>query len=734
MPRELIQKYLNNPLVLAGAAAVLCFILVIIIVLLVRRSRRRAVEAEWAADLERHEREAGTDYRAEPPPLEPALRRTSPLDQGSQKLLKFAGGVIESGGGTDSLSKLSEALIELIGADSAALWRVDQSAGMVKVINFRGSGLTEMLPIPLGQGITGRVAESGEALVIEDAPSDPRCLFPHEARENGIISYAGAPVFDQGRVIGVVEAYSSKFGAWSRRDAITLRQAADLLVTLFRDINESASRLRVETAYLGLVDAMVRLTSLDELMEAAVQVLGHALGASRVLAIEFEGDRMLPVRYEYREPASSSAKGSVYSPDFAVRALSRGKGGPVVISDSLVESLLDGEVVTHLGIKSELAVYVQGNGSVSSMLYVHQCDRKREWETDEIEFAARVAAHLSLSIKVVQSRDQSFRELEAARGEVRRASEAGARMRVYVDALPEAVVGLDREGRITFFNAAARERLGLRNEDVGRQAEMTESLVMSKEGIWNRVAACERVTRFDAEIGLMSGPVGPAAAPETTASAMIFVPVSISVGTLRNEKNEIAGRVVVVSDVSHLNPPAPVISSRRVPELERLVRKLEESLKDSRAAEAEAREAEANARAGLERALQDDAESKAASADLWRAEAELRKERDQLREDEARARRSSQQLLEINRLKSEFIVNAGRELEGSLQSVAGFAELLGQGSYGELNPDQLQVVQGIYAWARRMKADVDWLIEYGSSRSRRLDTNSADGGQEPPDS
>ncbi|HKV38353.1 MAG TPA: hypothetical protein VJX67_04005, partial [Blastocatellia bacterium] len=95
---------------------------------------------------------------------------------------------------------------------------------------------------------------------------------------------------------------------------------------------------------------------------------------------------------------------------------------------------------------------------------------------------------------------------------------------------------------------------------------------------------------------------------------------------------------------------------------------------------------------------------------------------DRARDDEARARRAAQQLLEINRLKSDFIVNAGRELDASLQSVLGFAELLGQGSYGKLTPEQQEAVKNIYAWGRRMKSDIDWLVEYGSTRARRLDT------------
>jgi len=73
-------------------------------------------------------------------------------------------------------------------------------------------------------------------------------------------------------------------------------------------------------------------------------------------------------------------------------------------------------------------------------------------------------------------------------------------------------------------------------------------------------------------------------------------------------------------------------------------------------------------------------------------------------------------------LKSEFIVNAGHEIEASLQSVLGLSELLDRGAFGDLTREQKETVQSVYSWAQRIKSDVDWLIEYGSTRSRRLES------------
>jgi signal transduction histidine kinase len=148
--------------------------------------------------------------------------------------------------------------------------------------------------------------------------------------------------------------------------------------------------------------------------------------------------------------------------------------------------------------------------------------------------------------------------------------------------------------------------------------------------------------------------------------------------------------------------------------LQKRVDQLERESASARSAENQTRTMLAHA-SGLEAKARADADA------ARRAETDARHDAERLAAECVRAQNASQQLLEINRLKSEFIVNAGREIDASLQSVLGLAEMLEQGSYGPLGPEQLEAVRGIYNWGRRVKSDVDWLIEYGSARSRRLE-------------
>jgi GAF domain-containing protein len=474
----------------------------------------------------------------------------------------------------------------LVDSDSAGLWRVDKADSMVRMVAAHGLKSSEFLPLPLGQGLAGNVAQSGVVLALEDAPSDPRCIFPREARESGITSYLGAPLASEGETLGVIEVHSARHRLWTENDRCALESAATIIAELVKSTDSRGDRLRVETAYLGLSEALQRLRSPEEVKEAVVEVLGHALGGSRVMVVEFdEQDRPETIKQEYRQPSVKSAVGATFEEALVTRVAEAAAGGqPITISNSRENSLMGTDNAVELGVLSEMAVPIRIDGKTRSIIYVHQCDREREWEKEELEFAERVVRQLSLTLSNLHAFELASTEAKQAREEARQAFE------------------------------------------------------------------------------------------------------------------ESGG------------------ASARVQELEKQIESFERVLAQSRAVEDQVRSLLAKASA---------LEAKArAEADVTRrSEAEAKQQLERAREELNQAHDSSRQLLDINKLKSEFIVNAGHEIEASLQSVLGLTEMLERGSYGELSLEQQDTVHHIYGWARRIKSDVDWLIEYGSTRSRRLESS-----------
>ena len=504
----------------------------------------------------------------------------SALNERTSQSLGFAHALLACLEEPSPLASIARELTRLVGASSSALWRIEPGSSMVRMVAAYGLKSAEFLPLPMGQGLAGSIAQTGEPLSLEDAPSDPRCIFPREARESGIGAYLGAPVISDGKAVGVVEVHTAQPRRWSENDLHSLSFAALLVAEVLKNTEARGNRLRVESAYLGLSEALQRLRSPGDVMEAAIEVLGHALGVSRAVVVEFDdAGQPAPVKLEYHAANVKPALGAKLTAEMAARLAASPDGEPIAVTDSRKESLVGAEKAGELELLSELAVPVRVEGKTRAVLYLHQCDRVREWQRDEIEFADRVARQLSLSLSNVNSLEAATREAQSAREEVRRA-------------------GGDTTTRL---------------------------------------------------------------------------------------------------------------------------RELQQKLTDLERAANDARTAESQARALLAKASAAEAKARAETEVVRRSEGELRQERERLRDNYSRVEASAQQLLEINRLKSEFIVNAGREIEGALQPVLGLAELLERGTYGQINNEQREAVRGIYASAKRIKSDVDWLIDYGSTRSRRLE-------------
>jgi len=64
--------------------------------------------------------------------------------------------------------------------------------------------------LKLGEGIAGRVAKENKAIVILDVKDDERYLNQDIAKKEGLCSLASVPLAVKGRVIGVLNCYTSK--------------------------------------------------------------------------------------------------------------------------------------------------------------------------------------------------------------------------------------------------------------------------------------------------------------------------------------------------------------------------------------------------------------------------------------------------------------------------------------------------------------------------------------------
>jgi len=179
----------------------------------------------------------------------------------------------------DALLRLiADSTVSMVGAERATIYIVDQERQEFWSRVAIGTGVGE-IRFPLGVGIAGTVAQTGETISIPDAYVDPR--FNSESdRRTGFHTrnlLTLAMTGHDGAVIGVFQAINKKDGEFTVEDEVTLGSLA------------SSAAVAVENAQL--VNAQKRLwLSLIETLATTVdardqQTAGHSKRVTRYAAV-----------------------------------------------------------------------------------------------------------------------------------------------------------------------------------------------------------------------------------------------------------------------------------------------------------------------------------------------------------------------------------------------------------------------------------------------------------------
>jgi GAF domain-containing protein len=105
---------------------------------------------------------------------------------------------------------------------------VDREADELVLGPWIGPEATEHTRIPIGVGICGAAAASGQTEIVADVDADPRYLACFTSTRSEIV----VPIFADGQVIGEIDIDGSDTGAYDETDARFLEEVAALLAPL----------------------------------------------------------------------------------------------------------------------------------------------------------------------------------------------------------------------------------------------------------------------------------------------------------------------------------------------------------------------------------------------------------------------------------------------------------------------------------------------------------------------
>jgi PAS domain S-box-containing protein len=158
----------------------------------------------------------------------------------------------------------------LLDQDKDELWLHPASA--------QSGALQPDLRIPLGQGITGRVAQTGHSLLVSDVRENPYYVpgYPDTLSEVCVPLRVGK------RVIGVLDLQSTRLYAFSEGDRRLLTTCASQLSTVIdnaRLFNEAQQRVRDLTALTQVSQALNEATDLNTILHVVLEETFSLLGS-----------------------------------------------------------------------------------------------------------------------------------------------------------------------------------------------------------------------------------------------------------------------------------------------------------------------------------------------------------------------------------------------------------------------------------------------------------------------
>ena len=306
----------------------------------------------WLGEAERRERKLRQE----------ALRELEGLNA-------IAAAVSQSLDLEEVLASALDQMLHVMGIESGGIYLLDEAGEVLTTAAHRGLSpeLIEGIDrLRLGEGFSGRVAQTGQPLIVRDVSTDPR-LTRMVAREEGYHSLASVPLAAGGRVVGTLFAATRGYREFRDRDiqllcsigvqigvAVQNAQLYDRERQALERSRASEEQLRFYARHVSRAQEDERKRVAQELHDDTAQIL---LVISRRLEALATSDSDLPVEVihhleEVRELTRTTLHG--------VRRFSQALRPPVLDDLGLVPAL-EG-LVADVRVAGETQVELEVNG------------------------------------------------------------------------------------------------------------------------------------------------------------------------------------------------------------------------------------------------------------------------------------------------------------------------------------------------------------------------------------
>lgn len=297
-------------------------------------------------------------------------------------------------------------IIEVTESDAGGICLLDEKRQALILRSHKGLSpriVETSTAIAVGDGISGRVAATGNPAVIEDLAKDKRLTRPFLLKE-GFRSGAIAPIILRGEVIGVFNILGRKPRRYDERDVkllISIGNQIGIAVEnahLIESREEEISRLNALNRISRLISSEISLDALLEKVYEHVDSIIHPQNFSITLYHEETDSFEAILKYErgvrkrrYSFPADRGLSSQVFF-----------KKKPILTDDYLKECRHQGIEPYGPATKSWLGVPIVEKGKAIGCIYVYDYERSDAFDKHDLELLSTIAGQTAVVVENVR--------------------------------------------------------------------------------------------------------------------------------------------------------------------------------------------------------------------------------------------------------------------------------------------------------------------------------------------
>lgn len=196
------------------------------------------------------------------------------------------------------LSHALDKTLEVLEVEAGGIYLLDEEAGVLTVAAQKGFSpqvVAEIDRLKVGEGFSGRVAQSGQSLVVRDVSADPR-LTRMAVREEGLRSLATVPLSSKGKKLGTLFAVTHGYREFTDQDVSLLTSIGQQIGVAIENAYLFNAEQRQAEQFRVISEVGRRMTSIlpvDELLVQIARLIRQAFNYDHVHIGLIEGDQVV---------------------------------------------------------------------------------------------------------------------------------------------------------------------------------------------------------------------------------------------------------------------------------------------------------------------------------------------------------------------------------------------------------------------------------------------------------